>query len=532
MKKYNNNCWLKKKALGTMIQSIRRTREFTGPTPHSVAIAEKPRNNVSIEHLILEKRKKEELRQKAIAGTLYQKQCDLKSEWEKFADKKLQSNVVARRVEALLMREKISLEERRDRLRELLITEEEQYLAEMEAKEESIEDRQESMRQRAKELKEKREHERKSFVAMKLDQKFREECEELRSHQSKMKQDELFNERKTQMAEKMNKYQTEKEVEQMYAELWEQDRILKAKREEEEAKLQMERNREMVEILNLQKSAIEKKLEEERQLKQLEADWVKQEAEIRAEEEKFLGDERKRKQLAAKRARDISIKLKKKNEARERQEQLAMDMKILQKVIEDTKNEEVEDKNKKRILREENQRFMHYVQMTRKEEKDRAEKLDKLVNIEVEKQYERRDIKKGKEKEARASLLQDVLQTRREQIREREESRKKEKEDAIKERQELLKQIEEYKRLETEHLNRLRSKNRNYQEDLVQQIKFQQRKKDIEIDETRREIQSLQDAEKAYQRNLRSALEHPEKTRRQHPFRIQGVGLNSRAQTS
>ena len=73
-----------------------------------------------------------------------------------------------------------------------------------------------------------------------------------------------------------------------------------------------------------------------------------------------------------------------------------------------------------------------------------------------------------------------------------EESRKKEKEDAIKERQDLLKQIEEYKRLETEHLNRLRSKNRNYQEDLVQQIKFQQRKKDIEIDETRREIQSLQ----------------------------------------
>ena len=62
---------------------------------------------------------------------------------------------------------------------------------------------------------------------------------------------------------------------------------------------------------------------------------------------------------------------------------------------------------------------MHYVQMTRKDERDRAEKLDQLVNIEVEKQYERRDIKKGKEKEARASLLQDVLQTRREQIRER-----------------------------------------------------------------------------------------------------------------
>ena len=62
----------------------------------------------------------------------------------------------------------------------------------------------------------------------------------------------------------------------------------------------------------------------------------------------------------------------------------------------------------------------------------------------------------------------------------------------MKERQELLKQIEEYKRLEAEQLNRLRSKNKSYQEDLVQQIKFQQKKKDLEIDEARREMQILQ----------------------------------------
>ena len=34
-------------------------------------------------------------------------------------------------------------------------------------------------------------------------------------------------------------------------------------------------------------------------------------------------------------------------QARERQEDLAMDMKILQKVIEDSKNEEMEDKSRK-----------------------------------------------------------------------------------------------------------------------------------------------------------------------------------------
>ena len=72
-----------------------------------------------------------------------------------------------------------------------------------------------------------------------------------------------------------------------------------------------------------------------------------------------------------------------------------------------------------RILREENQRFMHYVEMTRKEEKQRAGRFDRLVNDEVEKQYAIRDLKKAKEKEARNALLQNVLQTRRDQVRER-----------------------------------------------------------------------------------------------------------------
>ena len=77
---------------------------------------------------------------------------------------------------------------------------------------------------------------------------YRAECEELRSHQSKIKRDDLFLERKTQLAEKMSKQQEEKDIEQMYAELWEHDRLAKAQREEEEAQQQMERNREMVEV--------------------------------------------------------------------------------------------------------------------------------------------------------------------------------------------------------------------------------------------------------------------------------------------
>ena len=59
------------------------------------------------------------------------------------------------------------------RLRELLRQEEEMYIHEMEAKEETTLERQAKMREQAKQLKEKREAERLAFVQEKLDQQWR-----------------------------------------------------------------------------------------------------------------------------------------------------------------------------------------------------------------------------------------------------------------------------------------------------------------------------------------------------------------------
>ena len=59
---------------------------------------------------------------------------------------------------------------------------------------------------------------------------------------------------------------------------------------------------------------------------------------------------------------------------------------------------------------------MHYVEMTRKQEKEREKALEKLVNEEVEAQWARKDAKKALEKEARQALMSNVLQTRKQQI--------------------------------------------------------------------------------------------------------------------
>ena len=57
----------------------------------------------------------------------------------------------------------------------------------------------------------------------------------------------------------------------MYVSLWERDCQAKCKREEMEATLQVERNKEMLQVLTLQSAAIEQQKEDMRKLKEKEA---------------------------------------------------------------------------------------------------------------------------------------------------------------------------------------------------------------------------------------------------------------------
>lgn len=511
-----------------MVQHVRRCREFTGPTPHSVAIRAKPTSKRPVEHLILETRRKDELREQAIAETKYQKSCDLKSEWEKATDKRIKSNTIARRVEKLMQRGTFSLEDRRERLKEMLLAEEQQYIEEMEAKEETTLERQAKMRERAKFLKEKREQERLKLVEEKLDQRWRDNCEELRSTLSQRHQDEVFVERHEQLKMKEEKKKKELEVDKFYADLWAEDIQIKSMREEQTAREQIERNRETLKVLQVQIAACEKQREDEEKLKEMEAQWLKEEAKLREEEEKWLQEEKLRKQKAAKRSREVSIRLKKEKEAKEKQEELALDMKILEKLLDDTRNEVKEETQRKREMREENLRFMQYCAMNRKEDEEREKELERIVNEEVEKKWAQTIKQYKMERDARQKLLANVMKSREQQIEERKRIAEKEQEAEIAERDALLAAIEEHKRLEAENQERIKNRNIGYQRDLDMQIDYQRRVKAKEIEEEEREFRMGQEAEAEYQRKLKEALDRPT-IDKVHPMRIMGTALRSKS---
>lgn len=512
-----------------MVQHTRRCREFTGPTPHSVAIKAKPTSRRPVEHLILETRRKDELREQAIAETKYQKQCDLKSEWEKATDRRIKSNTIHRRVEKLMQRGTFSLEDRRERLREMLLSEEQMYIEAMEAKEETTLERQAKMRERAKFLKEKREQERLKLAQEKYDQRWRDNCEELRSTLTQRHQDEVFQERHEQLRMKEEQKKKEAEVESFYADLWAEDIAIKSQREEETAKEQIERNRETLKVLQLQISSCQQQREDEKKLKEVEAEWLKEEARLRKEEEKWLQEVKLRKQKAERKSREVSIRLKNEKEAKEKQEDLAMDMKILEKLLEDTRNEAKEETQRKREMREENLRFMKYCEMNRKEEEDREKDLERIVNEEVEKKWAHTMEQYKLEREARKQLLANVMKTRQEQIEERNRRAEQEQEGERTERKALLLAIEEHKRLEAENEERIKNRNLSYQRDLDMQIDYQRSVKTKELEEEEREFRMGQEAEAEYQRKLKEALERPT-IDKVHPMRIVGTALRSSSQ--
>ena len=166
-------------SVSMQLERSRKMREVNGPTPHSIGIFARPAYRLPPEHLILERRRQEELRDQALAQVTSQKEYDIKTTWEQQTDKKIQTNRVKRVVGEFQRQQEHTLEERKEKLRGLLWKEEDQWFREMDSQRETVEGKQQAMREKLGRYKSQREEERKEIVASKLDQQFRNNCEEV-----------------------------------------------------------------------------------------------------------------------------------------------------------------------------------------------------------------------------------------------------------------------------------------------------------------------------------------------------------------
>ncbi|XP_040277026.1 cilia- and flagella-associated protein 53 [Bufo bufo] len=503
-----------------------RCREVTGPAPHNVAVKAKFPSSRPHDYIILERRRQDDVREQMLTFTKEIDVKDMKSKWERLTDHKILHNRVQRKVHETMEDYRMQVEERRDRLKALLEAEELEQIKEMESMEETTLERQAKMRERAKSLRERRERERLAIVAEKRDQQFREQCEELRALKSKMHQNEVCTERMAQLALKEELERQKKEEDMLFAELWEKDRLAKVEHEEKKTQQQMELNREMVDVLQAQRAAAEAQRMEEKRLKEEEAHLlVEQRKLMKLEDERALR-EKQQKQSLVRNMLDRSIHLKMKRLAQEQQEELALDMKIMEQIMQDGHDDTEEKRLRKMELQREQQTYRQYLAQQLEEEKRQEKEMEKLIEAELEKSWAKRAEQLRLEKEARNRLMKDVMETRRRQINEKLERNAKEQEELARDKELLEKAIAEHKQLEMERNTRNMKTAKQYQQELLSQVAYHQLQREAEKEEERREYVAGLEAEKSYQQKLRDILSRPY-VRKEHVHPLRRTRISS-----
>ncbi|KAJ7987123.1 hypothetical protein DPEC_G00335490 [Dallia pectoralis] len=505
--------------LASQTRNKPQCREITGHTPHAVAIRAKFPSSRPPDYLTLERRKQEDAQEKVLEFTKYQNICDLKTNWEKDTDRRIVLGTIARRVKDAMGQYQMSIDERRDRLHDMLEEEEMALLKEMETKKETVLEKQAKMRERAKLLRDRREGERKRVVEDKLEQLFREQSEELRAEQTRRRQEEVCTERAAQLRARQEEQRQAEDEQQLFARLWESDWQAKTERESLEAQRQRQSNLEQVAYLRVQMEAAVQHREQARRLQEEEAQLLREQREMMRLEEQREHRQKLQGQESRRRLLDHSLRLKMRRLAREQQEELVLDMSILEQLLTGAEDEK-EGEARKFELREEERRYRQHLANQLEEQKRQEAETEELIETELRETLTRREAQHRKEKEARNRLMKDVMDTRRLQIQEKLDLNMQKQTRLVEERDELNRTIQDNKLLDEEEKKRLTQARQEFQADLLAQMMYKRRLHEEERAQTVQEHQQGLAYQEQYNRKMEEILSRPAShTRAVHPFR-------------
>ncbi|XP_051019610.1 cilia- and flagella-associated protein 53 [Acomys russatus] len=496
------------------------TREFTGPTPKAVIIrAKHPKAQRAEQHLKRIQRSYHKYHT-TLASIKSNERDRLRADWIQHNDRKYFDSLVKARVKDAMQGFIINTEERRNKLRELLASEENEYFTEMQSKGETIEEKKDKMRERTKLLREKKEKERQDYVAEKLDQQFRERCEELRSELVSIHEKKVVEERKAQVAFNKELKRQKLVEEQLFAKLWEEDRLAKEKREAQEEK----RQKELVENtrlgLNAQVTSLLAQRQAAQRLKEEEARFLEENnAQIKREKEQEKLQKQKTRQETRK---SLQKAMQEKMEAvrQEHREETDLNMKLVGRALQDLEDEADKKQQKREEMGREQKIYNDYLMQRRMEEKAQEEELDRILEDIKAKKLAEKDRELALEKAARKQLMDEVMCTRKLQVQEKVQRKLKEQEEFAVQQERMNEALKVLDCEEREDFARRCNLAKEYRDQLRMQIAYQQQAREAEKEEERQELEAGIAANKAYLDRVEEILsEHQALSQNVHPMR-------------
>jgi len=353
------------------------------------------------------------------------------AEWEKRSNTIVKRNAITRNVFAIKQKNLESLNERRSKLKSLLEFEESQYKIEIASLTETQSQRAERVKNAARELKSNRESRRLEFANSCYERQWLESCDDLRKIDSHFFSLHCSDTIKKQIEEKKENILNEKEKEFQSAKQWEELRLKRVQEEDDKQQKRRENTIQNRYSLNDQineRQVLNLKLKEKEENEKL---ILQQLQLIDAESEKQKLFEENEKKKSANRenvAENSRIQLERKKQfLREREEQQLELNRLMLEYKKETEKQILSQKKFKSDLFE----YKNYLQQRKEKEILMEKEMNRLIEEDVKREENKRDMKWAKEAENRQQLMAEVTNIRNNQIKEKNfllQENKKEKE--------------------------------------------------------------------------------------------------------
>nr|XP_045000133.1 cilia- and flagella-associated protein 53 isoform X2 [Jaculus jaculus] len=337
----------------------------------------------------------------------------------------------------------------------------------------------------------------------------KERCEELRVKLISNHEKKVHEERKAQIAFNEELKRQKLVEEQMFARLWEEDRLAKEERDAQDKR----RQKELVENtrlgLNAQVTSIIAQKQAARLLKEEEARLMEQEiAQVKFENEQ----EKLKKQKSKEAMRNIlheALQKKIENIQQEYREEQDLNMKLVQNARKNLQEEADNKKQKREDLAREQKIYNEYLIQRQKEEKAKERELDRLLEEEKGKKLAEKEKELRLEKEARKQLMNEVMCTRKLQVQEKLQRKAREQEERTMEQERIKEGLKELNYDEKENFSRRCDLVQEYRKQLQMQIAHQQQAREAEKEERRRELEAGIAANKTCLDKIQEVLSTP-----------------------
>ncbi|XP_074212245.1 trichoplein keratin filament-binding protein isoform X2 [Camelus bactrianus] len=392
------------------------------------------------------------------------------------------------------------LEARRQRLRQLLLEEQDLLARELEELRLSMNLRERRIRERHENLKSAREEQRKLIAEQLLYEHWKKNDPKLREIELDLHRKHVINSWETQKEEKRQqdtaKEEEEKQCENEY-ETARREALERMRAEEErrqlEGKLQAEALRQQMEELKVKEMEATK-------LKKVQENLLKQRWELERleEERKQMAALRQKAELGRFLRHQYNVQLNRRT--RQIQEELEADRRILQALLEE------EDENQRAHLARREQALADVAWMKQvieeqlQLEREREAELQTLLREEAKEMWEKREAEWARERSARDRLMSEVLTGRQQQIQEKIEQNRQAQEESLRHREQLIQNLEEAResaRREKEESEELKSARKRELEAQVAERQLQAweaEQQEEEEEEEVRQAEQLTDA--------------------------------------